>query len=196
MYILTVNYSNTDGQCRFDDEVRATMNWWHGQEAASEQDPDTHMRHITYAFESENDATKASTALAVLLGGCFKPVEQITSAEEPDGPEEPDGLRSTDPPIDFDSDQPPIPRECASVLGFNRSAGLEHRDDVRARGPRTVQVVFDSFARRLGWDLQKQADVLVSWFGEGLIAPLLQYIQEAGQTVDFAEFLGDNFADE
>lgn len=64
---------------------------------------------------------------------------------------------------------------------------------VGAIGPHGVQEVFNSFAERLGWDFEIQADVLLNFCGEDMIEPLLQHIQEVGQTEDFAEFLTDNF---
>jgi hypothetical protein len=48
----------------------------------------------------------------------------------------------------------------------------------------------------LGWDFARQADVLVNWFDEGMIEPLLQLIQGEGKTEDFEEFLADNFGDD
>jgi hypothetical protein len=61
--------------------------------------------------------------------------------------------------------------------------------------PRTAEEIFDDFTERFGWDFEIQQDVLVNWCGESLIEPLLRYIQEAGQTDYFQEFLEDNFGD-
>ncbi len=61
--------------------------------------------------------------------------------------------------------------------------------------PRTAEEVFNQFTERFGWDFEIQAHVLVNWCGEGMIEPLLRYIQEAGQTEDFEEFLIENFGE-
>jgi len=78
MYETTIAYNNADGQCCFDDEIRATMTWWHGTEIDSGQDLDTHTRKITFAFGDESNAIKASRALEGLLGRYFAPVERVT----------------------------------------------------------------------------------------------------------------------
>jgi hypothetical protein len=58
---------------------------------------------------------------------------------------------------------------------------------------RTAKDIFETFSDRLGWDFEIEADVLVNWCLEGLIEPLLQYIENAGQTDDFEDWLIDNF---
>jgi hypothetical protein len=103
--------------------------------------------------------------------------------------------------IDHDSDQPPIRHEPAHILTFDprAGAGLKHRTATGAigvTGHGTAQEVFDDYRSRLGWDFQRQADVLVNWLIEEMIEPLLRYIHEVGQTEDFAEFLAINFRDE
>jgi hypothetical protein len=60
---------------------------------------------------------------------------------------------------------------------------------------RTAKDVFDDFSQRLGWDVEMQADVLANWCLEGMIEPLLRYIQEAGQTDDFDDWLILNFGE-
>ena len=90
MYETTITYNNADGLFRYDDEIRATMNWWHGDETDSGQDLETRTRNITFAFEDERNAIKASEALEGLLGEYFEP-------------------KSTDAP-----DQPQVPRDSAA----------------------------------------------------------------------------------
>jgi hypothetical protein len=129
------------------------MALWHGEIVGSGQCPESRTRKITFAFEDESDAIKASRALEGLLGEYFKP-------------------KSSD-------DQSRMPRDLTS----NQCS-------------RSAEAIFDSFAERLGWDSQRQADVLRNWCGEGMIEPLLRHIQETGNAEDFEVFLIDNFGDD
>jgi len=61
--------------------------------------------------------------------------------------------------------------------------------------PKTAREVFYEYAERLGWDCGVQAHILVSWCGEGMIEPLLRYIQEADQADDFEDFLEINYGE-
>ena len=187
MYETTITYDNADGRFCFDDEIRATMNWWHGEETDSGQDLETLARKITFAFGDESNAIKASRALEGLLGNYFEPVKRITLTDKPEEP------KTTNSVIDPDQSQ--LPQESASVLGSNRCAGLKHRNDIGATGP-DAKAIFDSFAERLGWDFGVKADVLLNYCGEDMIEPLLRHIQEDGQTEDLADFLIDNFGDD
>ncbi|MEN6365654.1 MAG: hypothetical protein ABFC88_02435 [Thermoguttaceae bacterium] len=188
MYETTITYDNSDRQCCFDDDkIRATMNWWHGREIDSGLDLDAHIRKITFAFDNQDDAIKASRALEGLLGSYFEPVERRTITDEPKKP------KSTDAVIDHAPDTHPTPQESASALTFDQRAGLKYNTAGRATELCTAQEVFNDYRRRLGWDFAVQSDVLVNFCGDNMIEPLLRYIDDSGQTEDFAGFLADNF---
>lgn len=154
---MTVSYNNADGGFRLDDAIRQAMNRRPGAETASGQDTETHMRHISYAFEDEGDDSAALADLAEILGDHF---EEITYTGKPQ-----------------------VPTDTVRLIDLN-----QHKRDAHE--------VFNRYCNRLGWGFATQADVLVNWFGEGMIEPLLRCIQDAGQADDFEEFLADNFRDD
>jgi hypothetical protein len=109
-----------------------------------------------------------------------------------------DTITMSETTIDHDPDQPPIRHEPAQILAFDprAGAGLKCRTATRtigAAGHGTAQEGFDDYRSRLGWDFQKQADILLNYCTEEMIAPLLRYIEDSGQTEDFADFLAINF---
>ena len=167
MFETTITYDNTDGQFCFDDEIRATMNWWHGTEIDAGRTSRTHTRHITFAFGHQSDAIKASKALEGLLGNYFEPVRQIISTDEPDGPDEP---KSTHPVIAFDQSQ--TPQQSVSDPTSNRQAGLEHRDTGPAWGQKKSSRAFQNDSA--GTSRRMRANVLVQWCDEDMVEPLLR----------------------
>jgi hypothetical protein len=146
MYQTSIAYHNGDGQFRFGQLIRSTMEKHGGKEIGCGQDLETSTRDIAFAFEEEGKRYAAWEELQEALGDCWREVE-VSSPMEPEEPE------STELVVEYDPNQPWIPREIVSLFTFDLCFGW--RDWSRGNPYHTILTECRSLdaARYLKWKI-------------------------------------------